>query len=355
MTARRDSQKGMDMDRIGVIFGGNSSEYEISLMSAKAVLEAVDRSKHDIVMIGLTRSGEWKKYEGTLEKIESDEWANEAEPVRIDDLPELIDFALPIMHGAYGEDGKIQGLFEMLGIPYAGCGVLASSLAMDKVAAKQVFEAAGIPTCAYRLVTGDAIREHVSWEAVLCESRLHYPMFVKPANAGSSVGITKVHDRDELMEGMRTAAKYDRRVIVEEGLDAREIETGVIGNEIPEAAACGEIQPAKEFYDYTAKYSSDAGTVLTVPAQIDHALENDIRSIAVDTYRALDCAGFARIDFLVDRKTGKPFVNEVNTIPGFTRFSMFPTVWAEKGVPFTELIERIVEYGYERHRSEDHR
>ncbi|MDD5922887.1 MAG: D-alanine--D-alanine ligase [Eubacteriales bacterium] len=339
------------MDTIGIFFGGKSTEHEVSRVSAAAVYRAIDKKKHQIVRIGITKDGIWKIFDGTPEEMEDGSWEITAEEVSIDDALSKIDFALPILHGAHGEDGTIQGLFEMRDMPYAGPGVLGSSLAMDKVAAKMVFEASGIPTCDFVLVLTRDVENDIEKEAARCEEKLPYPMFVKPANAGSSVGISKVHDHEELLAGLREAAKFDRRLIVEVGVNAREIETGVIGNDDPIAAGVGEIEAAHEFYDYDAKYSDDAKTVITVPAEVDGALREEIRKIAVKTFKALDLAGFSRVDFMVDRDTGKVYVNEVNTIPGFTKYSMFPTLWEKEGVPFTELLEKIIAYGYERHHS----
>lgn len=343
------------MDRIGIIFGGKSPEHEVSLKSAVSVINAIDKERHEIVCVGITRDGQWKLYDGDVDALPDSSWEKTAVDLPIGDLAGMVDLVFPVLHGSFGEDGTIQGLFEMLDIPYAGCGVLGSSLAMDKVAAKMVFEASGIPTSPFRPVMVADVQKDVDKEADLCEQQLPYPMFVKPANAGSSVGISKVHNHDELVDGLKYAARFDRRLIVEAGIDAREIETGVIGNDEPLAASVGEIEVANEFYDYEAKYSDDVGTVITVPADITNELREEIRSLAVKTYIALDCAGLSRVDFLVDKKTGKAYVNEVNTLPGFTKYSMFPTLWADEGVPFTELIEKIVEYGYERYRVKDNR
>lgn len=341
------------MDRIGVFFGGKSNEHEISLLSAAAVLKAIDKNKHQVVSIGITRTGQWKLFEGDPDKVADGSWEKESSPIDIGDVKDMIDFALPILHGAYGEDGRIQGVFEMLDIPYGGSGVTGSALAMDKVAAKQVFVAAGIPTCAFVLVTAEDLVDGLLEEADRCENELSYPMFVKPANAGSSVGISKVRSKEELKKALLVAAGYDRRVIVEEGINCREVETGVIGNDRPEVACVGEIVANADFYDYNAKYSDDAGTRIMVPADIDKETSEFIRSTALDAYRALDCAGFSRVDFMIDKDSGAVYVNEINTIPGFTKYSMFPLLWGEVGVPFGELIERIVGYGYERYNVKD--
>lgn len=341
------------MKRIGVIFGGRSGEHEVSLLSAASVIEAVDREKYEVVMVGITREGCWKHFEGSVSDIPTGAWEASAKEISPVEIKALADFALPILHGPYGEDGTIQGFFEMLGMPYGGCGVLASALCMDKVCAKKLFEKEGIPTCRYHLVYAEDVSADV--EAVMdeVEAALPYIVFVKPSNMGSSVGISKVRNREELRQALVLAAKYDRRIIVEEAVNCREVETGVIGNHHLEAAAVGEIAAKLDFYDYTAKYTDDAGTEITVPANLPKETYEEIRALAVRAYRALDCSGFARVDFFVDRETGAVYINEINTIPGFTRYSMFPTMWKEAGVPFGKLVERIVDLGYERYHAKN--
>ena len=343
------------MKRIGVIFGGRSGEHEVSLLSATSVIEAIDRNKYQVVMIGITREGQWKLYQGEISEIASGAWEKTAEPITVSQLKGLADFIFPVLHGPYGEDGTIQGLFEMLDVPYAGCGVLASALCMDKVSAKKIFEEAGLPTSRYKLVYSENLAEHMEEIVADIEAELPYVMFVKPSNMGSSVGISKVRNADELRQALLLAAKYDRRIIIEEGIDCREVETGVIGNYKPEVAAVGEIVAKLDFYDYTAKYTDDSGTEISIPAQLPKLTYEKIRALAKEAYRACDCSGFSRIDFFVDRKTGEVYINEINTIPGFTKYSMFPKMWEEMGVGFTELIERIVEFGYERYYAKNNR
>ena len=343
------------MKRIGVIFGGRSGEHEVSLLSAASVIEAIDRNKYQVVMIGITREGQWKLYLGELSEIPSGAWEETAEDITVSQLKDLADFIFPVLHGPYGEDGTIQGLFEMLDMPYAGCGVLASALCMDKVSAKKIFEEAGLPTSGYKLVYSEDLAEHMEEIVADIEAELPYVMFVKPSNMGSSVGISKVRNADELRQALLLAAKYDRRIIIEEGIDCREVETGVIGNHKPQVAAVGEIVAKLDFYDYTAKYTDDSGTEISIPAQLPKLTYEKIRTLAKEAYRACDCSGFSRIDFFVDKKTGEVYINEINTIPGFTKYSMFPKMWEEMGVEFTELIERIVEFGYERYYAKNNR
>ncbi len=343
------------MERIGVIFGGKSGEHEVSLLSATSVIEAIDREKYDVVMIGITKKGQWKLYGGDVKNLADGSWEETAKDIEASDLKQLADFALPILHGPYGEDGTIQGLFEMLDVPYAGCGVLSSALCMDKVSAKKIFERMGLPTARYKLVYAEDVREDMDSVIKEVEAELPYTLFVKPSNMGSSVGISKVRNREELREALTLAGKYDRRIIVEEGINCREVETGVLGNHKPEVAAVGEIVAKLDFYDYTAKYTDDAGTELSIPAKLPSSTYEEIRGLAKKAYMALDCSGFARIDFFVDKDTGEVYINEINTIPGFTKYSMFPLMWKEAGLSFRELVERIVNLGYERYHAKNNR
>lgn len=343
------------MIKLGVIFGGKSGEHEVSLMSAASVLRAIDRTKFQPVTIGITKKGEWKLFEGSEDDIENGSWEKTAVPFPIDKLKETVDFALPIMHGPNGEDGTIQGLFEMVNIPYGGCGVLGSAAAMDKAIAKDVFAQAGLPICRHILIIGEYYLRHTEEEIARLEAAMSYPVFVKPANMGSSVGISKAKDRESFREAMTEALKYDRRIVVEEGLDIREVETGVIGIDDPIVSVVGEILPSEEFYSYHAKYFDGGATNLVIPADITEEQSENIRDIAKRAYLALDCSGFARVDFFIEKKTGKIYINEINTIPGFTAFSMFSLLFAEAGVPYAELIERIVDFGYERYNAKNNR
>lgn len=351
------------MIKLGIIFGGKSGEHEISLMSAASVINALSKSKFELFFFGITKEGKWKHFEGSTDMIENGAWEKTAKDFNPGRLKEFIDFALPVLHGPYGEDGTIQGMFEMLDIPYGGCGVLASAAAMDKAIAKDIFSKAGLPICRHALVYAEDFAETDGGEGTACsqkialeiEKKVPYPMFVKPANMGSSVGITKVKNREGLYEALKEAAKYDRRIVIEEGIECRELETGVIGNHKPQAAAVGEILPSKEFYDYKAKYFDGGKSKICVPADIPEHIKEEIRSLAVQAYTALDCSGFARVDFFLEKETDRVYINEINTIPGFTKFSMFTVLWAEAGVSYPELIERIVEFGYERYYAKNNR
>lgn len=341
--------------RVGVIFGGKSEEYEVSQLSAASVIRAMDKEKYELTYIGITREGDWKLFRGKVEEIEDGSWIDTAEDFAPTDMKKIIDFALPIVHGPNCEDGKLQGLLEMLDLPYGGCGVLASAIAMDKQIAKDVFAKIGLPICRHAFVTRAKIEEDIESAMDKIEKKVGYPAFVKPANMGSSVGVSKAKNREALKEGLLLAMKYDRRIIVEQFVDARELETGVIGNEKPEVCEVGEILPSAEFYDYDAKYKSGGASKLCIPADITEEERNTIRRIASKAYRAIDGEGFARVDFFMEKSTGKIYINEINTIPGFTKYSMFPLLWEAYGVSYAETIERIIELGYARYNTKNNR
>ncbi len=360
--------------RIGVIYGGRSGEHEVSVRSARSVIEAVDTEKYEVIPVAITREGRW------LSRAESASLLPETAQLRLSNYAggddgstalvvdpsrggflrqegegagdQRLDVVFPVLHGTYGEDGTIQGLLEMAGIPYVGCGVLASSTGMDKVAMKTLFRHAGLPVCKYEWF----LRR--DWEAKPSEIReriereIGYPCFVKPANLGSSVGVSRADDEGTLVKAVNLAARYDRKIIVEEGLDAREIECAVMGNDEPEASLPGEYVVHDEqakFLDYTEKYSSTGHVEFVVPAPIPKRLTRRIRELGVRAFKAVDGAGFARVDFFLRRDNNKLLVNELNTIPGLTDVSGFPQMWEASGVPFTQVIDRLVELAFERH------
>lgn len=348
----------MTKKRIGVVFGSRSKEYEVSLMSAAAVIKAA-RQIHDyeIIPVGITRDGEWRLFNGSLEDLVADKWEPMSIHLEIGKIRESVDFILPILHGPYGEDGTIQGLLEMLDIPYGGCGVLASSVAMDKAIAKDVFNCAGLTQCKYIFFREEDIMRDPQVAEDKIVGKLKFPVFVKPANMGSSVGVTKVKNPEELRTALINALSYDRRILVEEGLDCRELEVSVIGNTIEdmEVSVIGEILPAEEFYDYKAKYQAEGASKLMIPAKISKEDEDEIKKTALKAFQAIDGQGFARIDFFKDKKLGTIYINEINTIPGFTKYSMMPLLWEASGLKFPELIKRIVGYGYERYNVKNRR
>ncbi len=334
--------------RLGVIFGGRSSEHEISLLSATAIMrEAEKAGKYEIVPIGITKEGQWKSYTGDYGCLKVD-WEKDALPFNVGDLKEVVDFAFPVLHGPYGEDGTIQGLFEMLNIPYAGCSTLSSSVAMDKGIAKDLFSAKNIPQVKYLVVEKETYKGK---DKELFLEKLGLPLFVKPANGGSSVGITKVKKKEDLEDAIANAFLYDRRILLERGVNAREIEVSVIGNNLRdyEVSAIGEILPASEFYDYKAKYESEGRSKLLIPAELKKNEEEEIIRLAKEGFSAIDGEGFSRIDFFIDKDWGNIYLNEINTIPGFTEFSMLPLLWKQRGVEFPELVMKIVGYGNERY------
>ena len=326
----------MNKIRLGVIYGGKSGEHEVSIMSADSVINAIDAEKYDITRIFISKEG-W--------------WTIAGQPLNPWDLRSYIDFALPILHGPNGEDGTVQGLLKLAGMPYGGCDVLGCAVTMDKIVAKKVFAAEGLRQAPYIAFTdADPVGEIIEQAC----SQLKFPMFVKPSNMGSSVGITKAHDRDELVDAIALAAKYDSRLLIEQGIDAREIESAVMGNNVLVCGEVGEIVPGAEFYDYNDKYF-DGNSQLLIPAPITEAQKNEVLDMARRAYKACGCSGFSRVDFLMDKATGEIYINEINAIPGFTKISMFPRLMMAAGMKYPEIIDRIVELGYERHHAEDHR
>jgi D-alanine-D-alanine ligase len=356
---------------VGVIFGGQSGEHEVSLVSAQGIMKAMDREKYEIIPIGITKEGRWLTSgepmkllqaggPGTAGQIPD---AQQAEAKtrelvvgnRRDLVPGTretgfpqVDVVFPVLHGPYGEDGTVQGLLELANIPYVGAGVLGSALGMDKIAMKAVFKSHGLPVVECLALK----RKDWEWdpEAMmgLIEKELGYPCFVKPANLGSSVGVSKVHEPGELAPALSLAARYDRRMLAERAVNAREIEVSVLGNDEPVASLPGEIVPCREFYDYIAKYIDDRSELI-IPADLPPQVTRRIQELAITAFLAVDCAGMARVDFLLDKDTGELYLGELNTIPGFTPISMYPKLWEASGVSYSELIDRLIELALERH------
>ncbi|MDE0002485.1 MAG: D-alanine--D-alanine ligase, partial [Rhodospirillaceae bacterium] len=340
---------------IGVIFGGTSGEHDISLLTARGVLGAIDATRYEVVPIGISKSGRWAGGDDVLERLSraAEVGLDQAEPdTSTDSIGAMsealsllsnasVDAVFPLLHGPMGEDGTLQGLLEFCGVPYVGCGVAASAVAMDKGLAKDVFRSNSIPTLPWTMVQRG--RWQGRRERVLAdlESSFAYPLFVKPANLGSSVGISKAGNREQLATGLDLAARYDERLLVEPGIDAREIEIAILGNSDPQASVPGEIRPRREFYDYKAKYFDDA-TELIVPAVLDETLTDQLQTLAIQSFEALACAGLARVDFLLERGTNKAWISEVNTMPGFTESSMYPRLWEASGISYGELIDRLL-------------
>jgi D-alanine-D-alanine ligase len=347
--------------RVGVVFGGRSGEHEVSLASARSIMAVMDRDKYEIVPIGITHDGRWLTSGDPLAALTAGEQtAAPADPQAAAAGRELVpgatgghfpplDVIFPVLHGPNGEDGSVQGLLELAGVPYVGCGVLAGSLAMDKIVSKALFIAHGLPVAPYRAVTRKRWEAEPAAVIADLESHLGYPMFVKPANMGSSVGVGRAGDRVELEAALAEASRYDRKLLIEAAVpNAREIECGVLGNDEPLASTPGEVVPSNEFYDYAAKYL-DGRSELRIPAPITADQAALARKLAVQAFLALDAAGLSRVDFLLDDVSGELYLNEVNTLPGFTSISMYPQLWAASGLPYTELIDRLIELALERH------
>jgi D-alanine-D-alanine ligase len=350
--------------RVGIIFGGRSGEHEVSLVSATSVMNALDSEKYEVIPIGITPQGRWISSARALGMLK-EKSPLEGEPERFlvpepnrqglvsadgngaGPLP--LDVVFPLVHGTYGEDGTLQGLLELANIPYVGAGVLASAVGMDKIVQKMIFAEAGLPVVKHCWAYSAECRTHTTRVASMVERKLRYPVFVKPANTGSSVGISKVHGRRELAPALLLAAEFDRKVIIEQGVqNAREIECSVLGNDAPEASVPGEIIPSNEFYDYNAKYV-DGKSAAVIPASLPAAVARRIRKIAIRAYTAIDCAGMARVDFFVTRGRSAVYLNEVNTIPGFTAISMYPKMWEAAGISFSALLDRLIGLAIERH------
>jgi len=381
--------------RVGILFGGRSGEHEISLLSAASVFKAIDQNRYEVVPIGITKQGRWvtsadaerlltgKPLEPERQLRAGDPettaaaavlqtgeavvvppephkpgagmtpFQTEAPTRRAADRAINVDVIFPVLHGTFGEDGTVQGLLELAEIPYVGAGVLGSAAGIDKDIMKSLFRAAGLPIVKHVTILRSELESYSQKAQKTIERSLKYPVFVKPANLGSSVGISKVHERKELGPALAEAARFDRKIVVEQGVGgkngkAREIECAVLGNDQPEASVAGEIVPSAEFYDYSAKYL-DEGSQLIIPAKLTKSEIKKVQELAIGAFRAVDCSGLGRVDFLMDPKSRKIYLNEINTMPGFTSISMYPKLWAASGVPYPELIERLIRLGIERH------
>ena len=344
--------------KIGVLFGGQSGEHEVSLLSARSVMAALDKEKYEIVPIGIGRNGSWvaSNEEAVIDESDSAEYLTllthqgETTLIRLRDqtIYTTLDVVMPILHGTFGEDGAMQGFLELANIPYVGAGVLGSAVAMDKAMFKYVMEAQGIPIVPWQLILRHEWRDFPERIIHGIEAQLSYPIFTKPANLGSSVGISKCLNRLELIEGLNEAATYDRRIIVEQGVPIRELEVAVLGNDQPEASVVGEIRPKRSFYDYTAKYLSDDSD-LSIPAPISAELSQEVRQFALQAYQAIDCKGLARVDFLLDTRTDTLYINEINSLPGFTSISMYPKLWAATGLAYPDLLDRLIYLAIEKY------
>ncbi|MCC7118491.1 MAG: D-alanine--D-alanine ligase [Anaerolineales bacterium] len=360
--------------RVAVLFGGRSGEHDVSLMSARSVLNALDAARYETLQIGITLDGDWLTGTNVIEAFEKKDFQNlkRVIPPTQPSSPALyelrstnhaetlqriaeVDVFFPVLHGPFGEDGAMQGLFELANVAYVGAGVAGSAVGMDKGVFKDVMRAHQIPIVASALILRTEIERDLAAVIIKIENEIGgYPLFTKPANLGSSVGISKCNSRADLSEGLLEAARYDRRVIVEKGAgNVREIEVSVLGNEDPQTSVCGEVLPSREFYSYEAKYV-DGASGLIIPAQLPEDVANQIRAYALRAYQAIDCAGMARADFFVEKETHKIYLNELNTLPGFTSISMYPKLWQASGLTYPQLVDRLIELALERKNQRDH-
>jgi D-alanine-D-alanine ligase len=360
--------------KVAVLFGGQSSEHEVSRISAQCVLENIDKHRFDVKTIGITKNGEWLKYDGDIKLIGSGEWEKAAreqllegckensESIHKEEAPncmdlvaskgkdgkkEAADVVFPVLHGPNGEDGSVQGLLQLANVPYVGCNILSSAAGMDKEFSKLVFDNAGIPQAKYIKVMRNEIEGSVPYLIVHISESLGWPCFVKPANAGSSVGVSKVRIPQELEDALKFAAQYDTKILIEEFIQGKEIECAVLGNDNPIASTVGEIVPCNEFYDYNAKYI-DGKSDTIIPAKIEPQIMEQVRDYAVRAFKALGCSGLSRVDFFVE-KSGRVILNEINTMPGFTSISMYSKLWEASGIPYSELITRLIELAFEKY------
>jgi D-alanine-D-alanine ligase len=354
---------------IGVIFGGRSGEHEVSLMSARSVLSVLDTAKYNIFEIGITHEGSWFTGADVLAAFEKNSVKGLVPAVLLPEPKQKamlytltaenklapvtqLDVIFPVLHGTFGEDGTLQGMLELADVAYIGGGVLGSSVGMDKILFKDVMVANQIPVVDSVTATRGEIQADMNAVLARIESKLTFPVFVKPANMGSSVGVTKCRTHSDLYEGLLEAAQYDRRILIEHGVNGREIEVSVLGNEDPRASVAGEIRPSDDFYSYNAKYINENSELL-IPAPIDAETMKKVQEIAVRAYKAIDCAGMARVDFLLDRDTHELFLNELNTIPGFTKISMYPKLWGASGLSYPELVQKLIELAVSRKAERD--
>lgn len=363
---------GIKKIRVGIIFGGKSGEHEVSFCSASSIIKAIDKDKYTVVPIGITKEGRWISPQDSEVALQSGKIEGKNTVILLNDsfskslvyidnnqkldkssALEKLDVIFPVLHGPYGEDGTVQGLLELANIPYVGAGVAASAISMDKDLMRTIFQQKDLPILKWLTIKRKEWQKDKEKILSLVQDNFEYPLFVKPANLGSSVGITKVHNKEELEKAIDLASSYDRKILIEEGLDkTREVECGVLGNDEPRASVVGEVKPAGEFYDYDSKYIEE-GTQLIIPADLPDEVSQEVQEIALRAFKAVDAAGMARVDFFVSKKENKIYLNEINTIPGFTSSSMYPRLWQVSGIPYPELIDRLIQLALERHQDKN--
>lgn len=358
--------------RVGIIFGGRSGEHEVSFCSASSIIKAIDKDKYTVVPIGITKEGRWISPQDSELALQSGRIEGKNTVILLNDsfskslvcidnnqrldkssALEKLDVIFPVLHGPYGEDGTVQGLLELANIPYVGAGVAASAISMDKDLMKTIFQQKGLPILRWLTIKRKDWHKDKEEILSLIQKSFEYPLFVKPTNLGSSVGITKVHKKEELKEAIDLASSYDRKILIEEGLEeVREIECSVLGNDEPQTSVVGEVKPAGEFYDYDSKYI-DEKTQLIVPADLPDGVSQEVQEIALKAFKAVDAAGMARVDFFVSKKENKIYLSEINTIPGFTSASMYPRLWEASGVSYPDLIDQLIQLALERYRDKN--
>jgi len=348
--------------RVGILFGGRSAEHEVSVISAQGVMAAIDQDRFQAVPMGITKDGTWltpQETQAALAAISGESMGALKEPsgrgLSGEALAALreVDVLFPLVHGTYGEDGSLQGLLEILGIPYVGAGVAASAVGMDKELQQVVFRQAGLPVPHSLAVTWPQWKNEMAAVVRRIESELAYPCYVKPVNSGSSIGTTRVRSREDLSDGLTEAFRHDRKALVEQAVEGRQVECSVLGNDDPQASPLGEIMFSRDFYDYVAKYE-DPRTRLIIPANLPPVVSDRLRAMAIVVFKSIDCAGMGRVDFFL-AQDDRPYVNEINTIPGFTPMSMYPKLWEAAGLSYGDLITRLIELGLERHQEKQGR
>ena len=358
--------------RVGIIFGGRSGEHEVSFCSASSIIKAIDKDKYTVVPIGITKEGRWISPQDSELALQSGKIDGKNTVILLNDsfskslvcidnnqrldkssALEKLNVIFPVLHGPYGEDGTVQGLLELANIPYVGAGVAASAISMDKDLMKIIFQQKGLPILKWMTIKRKEWQKDKEKILSLIQNGFEYPLFVKPTNLGSSVGITKVHKKEELEKAIDLASSYNRKILIEKGLEeVREIECGVLGNDEPQASVVGEVRPAGEFYDYDSKYI-DEGTQLIIPADLPDGVSKEVQRIALCAFKAVDAAGMARVDFFVSKKENKIYLSEINTIPGFTSVSMYPRLWQASGIPYSDLIDQLIQLALERHQDKN--
>jgi len=358
--------------KVGIIFGGRSGEHEVSFCSASSIIKAIDKDKYTVVPIGITKEGRWISPQDSELALQSGKIEGKNTVILLNDpfskslvcidnnqrldkslSLEKLDVIFPVLHGPYGEDGTVQGLLELADIPYVGAEVAASAISMDKELMKIIFKQKNLPILKWETIKRKDWQKNKGEILSLIKKKFEYPLFVKPTNLGSSVGITKVHKKEELEKAIDLASLYDRKILIEQGLeDIREIECGILGNDEPRASVVGEVKPAGEFYDYDSKYI-DKGTQLIVPADLPVRISKKLQEIALCAFEAIDAAGMARVDFFVTKKDNKIYLNEINTIPGFTSVSMYPRLWEASGISYSDLIDQLIQLALERHQDKN--